>query len=104
MHTNNGNAIQVPGILPIGQNVRLRMRASDISLSKTAASDSSILNILEGVIIEIVERQQSHVLLQVDVNQDILLVRLTKKSYQLLALDLQQKVFVQIKAVSIQGL
>ena len=104
VHTNNGNAIQVPGILPIGQNVRLRMRASDISLSKIAASDSSILNILEGVITEIVERQQSHVLLQVDVNQYILLVRLTKKSYKLLALDLQQKVFVQIKAVSIQGL
>jgi molybdate transport system ATP-binding protein len=104
VHTKNGNAIQVPGVLPIGQHVRLRMRASDISLSKTAASDSSILNILEGVIREVVERQQAHVLLQVDVNQDILLVRLTKKSYQLLDLDLQQKVFVQIKAVSIQGL
>lgn len=104
VHTSHGNAIQVPGVLPIGQQVRLRMRASDISLSKTAASDSSILNILEGVIAEVVEQQQSHVLLQVDVKQDILLVRLTKKSYQLLGLDLQQKVFVQIKAVSIQGL
>jgi molybdate transport system ATP-binding protein len=104
VHTKNGNAIQVPGILPIGQRVRLRTRATDISLSKTAASDSSILNILEGVIVEIVEQQQSHVLLQVDVNQDILLVRLTNKSYRLLGFGLQQKVFVQIKAVSIQGL
>ena len=104
VHTSNGNAIQVPGILPIGQHVRLRMQASDISLCKTAASDSSILNILEGVITEVVERQQAHVLLQVDVNRDILLVRLTKKSYQLLGLDLQKKVFVQIKAVSIHSL
>jgi molybdate transport system ATP-binding protein len=104
IHTKNGNAIQVPGILPIGQHVRLRTRASDISLSKKAASDSSILNILEGVITEIIEQQQAHVLLQVNVNQDRLLVRLTNKSYQLLGLDLQQKVFVQIKAVSIRGL
>ena len=104
IHTGNGTAIQVQGIFPIGQRVRLRMRASDISLSKSAASDSSILNILEGVITEIIEQQQAHVLLQVAVNQDILLVRLTKKSYQLLALDLRQKVFVQIKAVSIHSL
>jgi molybdate transport system ATP-binding protein len=80
------------------------MQASDISLSKTAASDSSILNILQGTITEIVEQQEAHVLLQVDVNQDILLVRLTRKSYQLLDLDLQKKVFVQIKAVSIHSL
>jgi molybdate transport system ATP-binding protein len=104
VHTNNGNAIQVPGILPIGQHVRMRMQASDISLCKTAASDSSILNILEGVVTEVVQRQQAHVLLQVDVNRDILLVRLTKKSYQLMGLDLQKKVFVQIKAVSIHSL
>lgn len=104
VHTNNGNAIQVQGILPIGQHVRLRMLASNISLSKKAVSDSSILNILEGVITEIIEQQEAHVLLQVDVNHDILLVRITRKSYQLLALDLQQKIFVQIKAVSIYSL
>lgn len=104
VHTSNGNAMQVPGILPIGQHVRLRLRASDISLSKTVATDSSILNILEGVINEVVEQQQTHVLLQVDVNQDILLVRVTIKSFKLLALEPGQKVFVQIKAVSIHSL
>lgn len=104
VHTKNGNVIQVQGVLPIGQSVRLRILASNISLSKTAASDSSILNILEGVITEIIEQQEAHVLLQVDVNQDILLVRITRKSYRLLALDLQQKIFVQIKAVSIHSL
>ena len=104
VHTRNGNAIQVPGILPIGQHVRLRLRATDISLSKTAATDSSILNILEGIIIQVVEQQPTHVLLQVDVNQDILLVRVTIKSFKLLALAPQQKIFVQIKAVSIHSL
>jgi len=104
VHTNHGNAIQVPGILPIGQHVRLRLRATDISLSKAAAKDSSILNILEGVIVKVVEQQPTHVLLQVDVNQDILLVRVTIKSFKLLALAPQQKIFVQIKAVSIHSL
>ena len=104
VHTVNGNAIQVPGILPIGQHVRLRLRATDISLSKTAAVDSSILNILQGVIIKVVEQQPTHVLLQVDVNRDMLLVRVTIKSFKLLALTPQQKIYVQIKAVSIHSL
>ena len=104
VHTINGNAIQVPGILPIGQHVRLRLRATDISLSKTAATDSSILNILEGEIIQVIEQQPTHVLLQVGVKQDILLVRVTIKSFKLLALAPEQKIFVQIKAVSIHSL
>lgn len=103
VHTLNGNAFQVQGVLPIGQHVRLRVQACDVSLCKTAASDSSILNILEGFISQIIEQQGAHVLLQLDINGDILLARITRKSYQLLNLGIGQKVFVQIKAVSIHS-
>lgn len=103
VHTNHGNAFQVQGVLPIGQRARLRVKATDVSLSKTAATDSSILNILEGVVSHIIEQQGAHVLLQLDINNDILLARITRKSYQLLGLDIKQKVFVQIKAVSIHS-
>lgn len=103
VHTLNGNAFQVQGVLAIGQHVRLRVQASDVSLSKTAATDSSILNILEGIILQIIEQQGAHVLLQLDISGDILLTRITRKSYQRLDLDINQKVFVQIKAVSIHS-
>lgn len=103
VHTNNGNAFQVQGILPIGQRARLRVQAADVSLTKTAATDSSILNILEGVVSQIIEQQEAHVLLQLDINGDILLTRITRKSYQRLGLGIKQKVFVQIKAVSIHS-
>ncbi len=103
VHTLNGNAFQVQGVLPIGQHVRLRVQASDVSLCKTAVPDSSILNILEGFISRIIEQQGAHVLLQLDINGDILLTRITRKSYQRLELGIKQKVFVQIKAVSIHS-
>lgn len=103
VHTNNGNAFQVQGILPIGQRARLRVQATDVSLSKTEATDSSILNILEGIVSQIIEQQGAHVLLQLDINNDILLTRITRKSFQRLGLAVGQKVFVQIKAVSIHS-
>ena len=103
VHTGNGTTLQVPGILPIGQRVRLRVQASDISLSKTAAPDSSILNIIAGVVSGVIEMQVAYVLLQLDVNGDILLARISRKSYQSLQLSAGLKVFLQIKAVSIHG-
>ncbi len=103
IHTNNGTALQIQGILPIGQKVRLRVRASDISLSKTVATDSSILNIIEGVITAIIEERDAHILLQLVANEDILLSCISKKSYQSLQLGINQSIFMQIKAVSIHG-
>jgi molybdate transport system ATP-binding protein len=104
VHTINGNAFQVQGVLPIGKHVRLRVQASDVSLTRTAAMDSSILNIIEGVVAEIIEQQGSHMLLRLDLNKDVLLARITRKSYHLLNLAIGQKVFVQVKAVSIHSL
>lgn len=104
VHTCNGTTLQVQGVLPIGQQVRLRVQASDVSLSKTVATDSSILNILEGLISAVIEERDASILLQLVVNNDILLARISRKSYQSLGLSEGQKVFVQIKAVSIHGI
>ena len=103
VHTQNGTALKVPGILPLGQRVRLRVQSGDISLTRTAAKDSSILNIIESIVSKIVEQQTSYVLLQLNANGDILLARISRKSYQLLALGVGERVFMQIKAVSIHG-
>lgn len=103
VHTSNGTALQVPGIFPLGQRVRLRVKASNVSLSKTHASDSSILNIVAGSIADIVEEQDAYILLRVNINNDIVLARISRKSYKQLMLDVGQKVYMQIKAVSIHG-
>ena len=101
--TNNGTQIQVRGILPMGQQVRMRLQANDVSLSKTEAIDSSILNIVEGVISAIIEEKEAYIVLQLKINKDILLARISRKSYQLMGLAIDQKIYAQIKAVSIHG-
>ena len=103
IQTANGNNIVVPGKTEIGQQVRVRIQASNISLCKTAISDSSILNIIEGTISAIVDESGSHVLLQINSRNDLLLARITKKSSQHLELGIGQTIFMQIKAVAIHG-
>ena len=103
IQTANGNNIVVPGKTEIGQQVRVRIQASNISLCKTAISDSSILNIIEGTISAIVDEYGSHVLLQINSRNDLLLARITQKSYQHLELGIGQTIYMQIKAVSLHG-
>lgn len=103
IQTANGNNIVVPGKIEIGQQVRVRIQASNISLCKTAISDSSILNIIEGTISAIVDECGSHVLLQINSRNDLLLARITQKSYQHLELGVGQTIYMQIKAVSLHG-
>ncbi len=101
IHTSNGTALQVQGVLPIGKQVRVRIKASDVSISRTVATDSSILNIIEGKIVQIIEEQRARIFLQIDINNDVLLARISIKSFQSLALEVNQKVFLQIKSISI---
>ena len=103
IQTANGNSIVAPSMAAIGQQVRIRIQASNISLCKTAISDSSILNIIEGTISAIVDQCGSHVLLQINSRNDLLLARITQKSYQHLELGVGQTIYMQIKAVSIHG-
>ncbi len=103
IHTTNGNQFQVPGLLAIGKHVRLIVFASDVSVAKNKATMSSILNIIEGKVSAVLDRQQGRVLLQVNCNQDILLSLISIKSFQLLQLAVGSKVFIQVKAVVTHG-
>lgn len=104
MQTVNGNNIQIQGLIPVGKHVRVRIRAADVSLVKKPATDSSILNIMEGTITDIVEEKNAQVLLLIECKGDLLLARISKKSCKHLNLALDQIIFTQIKAISIQGL
>jgi len=103
VHTSNGTSLQVQGVLPLGKKVRLRVRANDVSLSKAAVRDGSILNTTEGTVVEVMEEKGASVLLHVNINNDIVLSRISRKSYKRLELALGQNIYLQIKNVSIHG-
>lgn len=88
--------------LAIGQSVRLRMLASDISLSTVPPSPSSILNLLQGHVQAFAaDAHPSQVLVQVRVGANIVLARLTARSFDHLALSVGQAVWAQVKSVAL---
>jgi len=99
VHTTNGNRFQVPGLMAIGKRVRLIVFASDVSVTKEKASDTSILNIIKGRVSAVLDKKRGRVLLQVDCNQDVLLSLISVKSFQNLQLSPGAEVYIQLKAV-----
>lgn len=103
VHTTNGNRFQVPGLMAIGKRVRLIVFASDVSVTKQKASDTSILNIIEGRVSAVLDKKRGRVLLQIDCNGDVLLSLISEKSFQTLQLSPGAEVFIQLKAVVTRG-
>lgn len=97
--TESGTLLQVKGTHRKGQSLRLRVSASDVSLCKSKATDSSILNILPARLLAVAEETACEVLLQLAVNQDIFLARISKKSFKQLNLKFDMEVFIQIKGI-----
>ncbi|MDT8282585.1 MAG: molybdenum ABC transporter ATP-binding protein [Gammaproteobacteria bacterium] len=102
VHTVNGNQFQIPGLITIGKRVRLIIYASDVSVAKNKAIESSILNIIEGRVSAVLDQSNGRVLLQINCNQDIVLSLVSVKSFQRLALSVNSTVFIQVKAVVTQ--
>lgn len=100
--TSSGTTMYVKGEHKKGLVLRLKIDAADVSLCKTKPVDSSILNILAARILTVVEETDSEVLLQLEVNKDILLARISKKSFKKLNLKFEMEVFIQIKGVILQ--
>lgn len=81
--------------------VRLNIQAKDVSISLSHAMDSSILNILNGTILNIKQETNGHCLIQVEVDGQVLLSRISGYSMKRLNLKPSQSIFVQIKAVAL---
>ena len=81
--------------------VRLNVQAKDVSISLSHAMDSSILNILNGKIIDIKHEPNGHCLIQIEVDGQVLLSRISGYSMKRLNLKPNQNVFAQIKAVAL---
>ncbi len=99
----DGGAVWVrDGGHEIGQHVRVRILARDVSLALTRHSGTSILNTLSAVVKEIAsEGHPALVLVKVDVGGSPIVARVTKRSAVALELAVGKILFAQIKSVAI---
>lgn len=102
---------------PVGQQVRARVLARDVSVALSQATDSSIANILPAQIMAIRDDGPDTVTLQLRLGHEtqpsvasvasaatpMLLARLTRRSRDALQLTVGQAVFAQIKGAALMG-
>ena len=99
----DGGTLTVPGNMGLpGAKKRIHLSASHISLSRTAATDSTIVNILPVTILEIspADKAQCNVRLQLGEHSQIL-ARITRRSKDQLNLQSGEQLVAQIKGVSL---
>jgi molybdate transport system ATP-binding protein len=87
--------------LDVDDAVRVRIMARDVSLSLTPPEESSILNQLTAQIESMTTEGEANMLLRLKVGQHILLCRITRLSADKLQLKIGQRIYAQIKAVSL---
>ena len=97
-----GQTVTIPGAeLPVGQEIRLRIRARDVALATEQPKGISIRNILSGVIDEIVEEPDSAFAeTLVDLGGPRIRARITRDALSDLKLTPGMPVYALIKSVS----
>ena len=86
--------------VPIGERVRARIRARDVSLSLRKPTEISILNVLAAHVTGIGEETGPIVDLQLAVGNATLVARITRRSFQQLGIRPGQELYALVKAVS----
>ena len=89
--------------LPVGRPVRLRIAARDVSLSLTASTDSSILNLLPARVSALADQGQGQFLVRLDWSGLPLLARITARSARRLDLGVGRRVYAQVKSLAVFG-
>lgn len=84
-----------------GATCRIRVPARDVSICREAPDQSSILNILPVEISEFSTVGNAHVLLRLMLGEQVLLARITCKSFDQLALKIGEQVYAQIKSTAL---
>ena len=85
----------------VGEVVRIRVQARDVSLTLDRQTDTSIQNILAVRITALSPDSPGQVMVQLDAGGATLLARVTARSADALGLQVGQSVFAQVKGVAI---
>jgi molybdate transport system ATP-binding protein len=86
---------------PVGARLRLRVRAGDVMLAKSAPADLSALNVLPGIVADIGPHDGPIVEIRLDCSGEALIARLTRYSVERLGLVLGTPVFALVKSVAL---
>jgi len=85
-----------------GTRVRVRIPARDVSIALSAATDTSILNVLPAVVESIDRDAARHsVLVRLDTGGQTLLASITRRSAEVLGIAGGHEVFAQVKGVAL---
>lgn len=84
-----------------GENLRIRVRARDVSLATSRPVDVSVLNIFEGTVISVSGAEHPQADIAIDVGGATIWSQITRKSLDDLALRPGSRVFAMVKAVAI---
>jgi molybdate transport system ATP-binding protein len=103
-----GGFLNVPSKpMPHGMKRRLKIYASDVSLTWESMNKSTIDNVLPAFVVDLQETNSSQVTailrLGLEKSGETILARVTKRSWETLGLKTNQSLYVQIKAVSLAG-
>ena len=89
--------------LKVGQPVRLRIQARDVSLTLARQQGTSVLNIFAAAVTEISDDSPGQVMVVLNAGGAVLLARITRRSLEALQLQPGSPVFAQIKGVAVLG-
>jgi len=88
--------------LVLGQAIRLRIQARDVSLALTEHHDSSILNRFPATVVEVANANNpANAIVRLDAGGTALLARVTQRSLEQLQMGIGSKVWAQVKAVAL---
>ncbi|MEJ2127905.1 MAG: molybdenum ABC transporter ATP-binding protein [Woeseiaceae bacterium] len=100
----SGGELWVPGTAaPQGAALRLRIRASDVSLCLSRPERSTILNILRARVEAIHGDEGPSALVRLVLGNDHILARVTKRSIRELGLQPGDDLYAQIKSVAVRS-
>jgi molybdate transport system ATP-binding protein len=85
----------------VGRHLRVRIRARDVALALSPPSDSSFLNVLQGVVREVGADSGAMVDLRLEVGGASVWARITERSRRNLGLTPGTRAYALVKAVAI---
>jgi molybdate transport system ATP-binding protein len=89
--------------LQVGQRVRVRIQARDVSLTLERQTGTSVQNIFAATVTALSADSPGQVMVGLDAGGSALLARLTQKSARALQLQPGSRVFAQVKGVAVLG-
>jgi molybdate transport system ATP-binding protein len=96
---DGGEIVAAVNNFRIGDTLRLKVKASDVSLTLSKQDDTSILNIIKSRVLSITPLNITQSLIRLEVGSSHLLSRVTNKSVEHLGLIEGKEVYSQIKTV-----